>query len=63
MMGFAVDPIFTTTQAVWFAALLTLGVTAQFVFSPKRRALTKPSPRRSKLRWHWLTCGYWIISS
>ncbi len=38
-MGFPVDPIFTTTQAVWFAALLTLGVTAQVVFSPKRRAL------------------------
>ncbi len=38
-MGFAVDPIFTTTQAIWFAVLLTLGVAAQVVFSPKRRAL------------------------
>ena len=38
-MGFSVDPVFATTPAIWFAALLTLGVTAQFVFSPKRRAV------------------------
>lgn len=38
-MGFAVDPIFTQTQAIWFAGLLTLGVAVQFAFSPKRRAV------------------------
>ena len=38
-MGFAVQPIFTTTQAIWFAALLTLGVAVQLAFSPRRRAL------------------------
>lgn len=38
-MGFAVDPVFTQTQAIWFAALLTLGVAIQFAFSPKRRAV------------------------
>jgi hypothetical protein len=38
-MGFAVQPIFTTTQAIWFAALLTLGVTVQLAFSPRRRAI------------------------
>lgn len=38
-MGFAVQPIFTTTQAIWFAALLTLGVVAQLAFSPRRRAI------------------------
>lgn len=38
-MGFAVQPIFTTTQAIWFAALLTFGVALQLAFSPRRRAL------------------------
>ena len=36
-MGFAVQPIFTTTQAIWFAVLLTLGVAVQLAFSPRRR--------------------------
>ena len=39
MNAFAVDPVFTTTQAIWFAALLTFAVAMQFVFSPKRRAI------------------------
>ncbi|WP_417232089.1 hypothetical protein [Brevundimonas sp.] len=39
MTGFAVEPVFTTTQAIWFAVLLTFGVTVQLIFSPKRRAL------------------------
>lgn len=39
MSAFAVDPVFTTTQAIWFAVLLTLGVTVQLAFSPKRRAM------------------------
>ena len=38
-MDFAVTPIFTTTQAVWFAALLLSGVALEFAFSPKRRAV------------------------
>jgi len=38
-MGFSVQPVFTTTQAIWFAALLTLGVAVQLAFSPRRRAL------------------------
>ena len=38
-MGFAVQPIFTTTQAIWFAVLLTFGVAVQIAFSPKRRAI------------------------
>ena len=38
-MGFAVQPIFTTTQAIWFAVLLTFGVAAQLAFSPRRRAI------------------------
>lgn len=38
-MGFAVQPVFTTTQAIWFAALLTFGVAVQLAFSPRRRAL------------------------
>lgn len=38
-MGFVVQPIFTTTQAIWCAALLTLGVTVQLAFSPRRRAI------------------------
>ena len=38
-MGFAVQPIFTTTQAIWFAALLTFGVAVQLAFSPRRRAI------------------------
>jgi len=38
-MGFSVQPIFTTTQAIWFAALLTFGVAVQLAFSPRRRAL------------------------
>ncbi len=39
MSAFAVDPIFTTTQAVWFAALLTFAVGLQIAFSPRRRAM------------------------
>ena len=39
MQGFAVQPVFTTTQAIWFAALLTLGVVVQLAFSPRRRAI------------------------
>lgn len=39
MSAFAVDPIFTLGQAIWFAALLTLGVAIQFAFSPRRRAV------------------------
>ncbi|MFN3931597.1 MAG: hypothetical protein ACK4JY_07600 [Brevundimonas sp.] len=38
-MGFAVQPIFTTTQAIWFAVLLTFGVAVQLAFSPRRRAM------------------------
>jgi len=38
-MGFSVQPIFTTTQAIWFAVLLTFGVAVQLAFSPRRRAL------------------------
>ena len=38
-MGFAVQPIFTTTQAIWFAVLLSFGVAVQLAFSPRRRAL------------------------
>lgn len=38
-MGFAVQPVFTTTQAIWFAVLLTFGVAVQLAFSPRRRAL------------------------
>jgi hypothetical protein len=37
--AFAVDPIFTTAQALWFAALLAVGVGLEFAFSPKRRAV------------------------
>jgi hypothetical protein len=37
--AFAVDPVFATTQAIWFAALLTFAVAVQVVFSPKRRAI------------------------
>jgi len=37
-MGFSVAPVFDVTQAIWFAALLTLGVIVQFIFSPRRRA-------------------------
>jgi len=37
--AFAIDPVFTTTQAIWFAALLTFAVAVQVVFSPKRRAI------------------------
>ncbi len=39
MQGFAVQPVFTTTQAIWFAVLLTLGVAVQLAFSPRRRAI------------------------
>lgn len=39
MTAFAVDPVFTTTQAIWFAALLAFTVAVQIVFSPKRRAI------------------------
>ncbi|MDY6923323.1 MAG: hypothetical protein SWI22_05105 [Pseudomonadota bacterium] len=38
-MGFAVQPLFTTTQAIWFAVLLTFGVAVQLAFSPRRRAM------------------------
>jgi len=38
-MGFSVQPVFTTTQSIWFAVLLTFGVAVQLVFSPRRRAL------------------------
>lgn len=38
-MGFSVQPVFTTTQAIWFAVLLTFGVAVQLAFSPRRRAL------------------------
>lgn len=39
MSAFAVQPIFTTTQALWFAALLAFSLALQFAFSPRRRAL------------------------
>ncbi|WP_332639546.1 hypothetical protein [Brevundimonas sp.] len=39
MAGFVIDPIFNTTQAIWFAALLTFAVAVQIAFSPKRRAI------------------------
>lgn len=39
MSAFAVGPVFTPVQAIWFAALLTLAVAVQGVFSPKRRAI------------------------
>jgi hypothetical protein len=38
-MGFAVHPVFTTTQAIWFAVLLTSGLAVQLAFSPRRRAI------------------------
>ena len=38
-MGFETVPQFTTTQGVWFAVLLALGVAVQFAFSPRRRAV------------------------
>ena len=39
MSALAVDPVFTTTQGIWFAALLTFAVAVQIVFSPRRRAI------------------------
>ena len=39
MSAFVVDPVFTATQAIWFAGLLTFAVAVQFAFSPKRRAV------------------------
>jgi len=39
MSAFAVDPVFTWTQAIWFAALLTVAVAVQAASSPKRRAI------------------------
>jgi hypothetical protein len=36
---FAVQPIFTTTQAMWFAGLIAFGCAVQFVFSPRRREI------------------------
>ena len=33
------NPVFTQTQAIWFAVLLTLGVALQVAFSPRRRAI------------------------
>lgn len=39
MNAFLTDPVFTQTQAIWFAALLTLGLVLQIAFSPKRRAI------------------------
>jgi len=39
MSAFATTPIFTATQAIVFALLLTLGVLLQLLFSPRRRAV------------------------
>ncbi|MDI1326914.1 MAG: hypothetical protein PSV23_08975 [Brevundimonas sp.] len=39
MTAFAVDPIFTATQAIWFAAFLAVVLATQVAFSPKRRAI------------------------
>lgn len=39
MNAFAVDPVFTQAQAIWFAVLLTFAVGVQAAFSPKRRAI------------------------
>ena len=41
-MVFAVDPAFTTAQAIWFGVLLVFGVLVQVAFSPRRRALMGP---------------------
>lgn len=37
MSAFAVDPIFTASQAWWFAGLMTFGLMVTFIFSPRRR--------------------------
>lgn len=37
MSSFAVDPIFTASQAWWFAGLMAFGLMVAFVFSPRRR--------------------------
>ena len=39
MNAFLTDPIFTTTQAVWFGVLMAFGLIVQTVFSPRRRAI------------------------
>jgi hypothetical protein len=39
MSAFLTDPIFTTTQGLWFGALLALGLIVQTAFSPRRRAI------------------------
>lgn len=39
LSAFATTPIFTATQAIVFALLLTLGVGVQWLFSPRRRAV------------------------
>ena len=39
MSAFLVDPVFTQTQAWWFAGLLVLAVALTVAFSPKRRAI------------------------
>lgn len=39
MNGFVVEPVFTAAQGIAFAALLTVAVLSQTVFSPRRRAV------------------------
>ncbi|MEQ7155735.1 hypothetical protein [Brevundimonas aurifodinae] len=39
MSAFAVDPIFTTLQAIAFAGFMLLAVLTQYAFSPRRRAV------------------------
>jgi hypothetical protein len=39
MSAFAVNPVFTTLQAVAFVGFLALAVAIQFAFSPRRRAI------------------------
>lgn len=38
MSDWIVQPVFTPTQAWWFAGLLALGLVVEFAFSPRRRA-------------------------
>ncbi len=39
MSAFAVDPVFTTLQAIAFVGFMLLAVLSQYAFSPRRRAV------------------------